>query len=251
MSSSPILFFFFFKSVLLWAVNNKINWLACWPHSQWRCPKRWNVQKGRQQKRAGMRAKRSPGVPRICITCPQSTNSLWVEQQKNFSLFCRMVLFKIKEVQGWEKIRDSSRSSTRLWGEQSAWVKAVPSPLSCTPAVRNQPSPWRQGRLLCGSPGLVCSSMRAKQKIWSDRPVERRGPLRCRSLICRSDQLDVGDYIKAVNGINLAKFRHDEIISLLKNVGERVVLEVEYELPPVCKSSQSRARIDAPYFCLK
>lgn len=51
----------------------------------------------------------------------------------------------------------------------------------------------------------------------------------------RSDQLDVGDYIKSVNGINLTKFRHDEIISLLKNVGERVVLEVEYELPPVCK----------------
>ncbi|KAI6079598.1 Glutamate receptor-interacting protein 1 isoform X3 [Aix galericulata] len=49
----------------------------------------------------------------------------------------------------------------------------------------------------------------------------------------RSDQLDVGDYIKSVNGINLTKFRHDEIISLLKNVGERVVLEVEYELPPV------------------
>ncbi|MEQ2180601.1 Glutamate receptor-interacting protein 1, partial [Goodea atripinnis] len=45
--------------------------------------------------------------------------------------------------------------------------------------------------------------------------------------------LNVGDYIRSVNGINLAKFRHDEIISLLKNVGERVVLEVEYELPPV------------------
>lgn len=51
----------------------------------------------------------------------------------------------------------------------------------------------------------------------------------------RSDQLNVGDYIKSVNGINLTKFRHDEIISLLKNVGERVVLEVEYELPPVCE----------------
>lgn len=49
---------------------------------------------------------------------------------------------------------------------------------------------------------------------------------------CRSDQLNVGDYIKSVNGINLTKLRHDEIISLLKNVGERVVLEVEYELPP-------------------
>uniref|UniRef100_A0A8C7JIZ8 Glutamate receptor interacting protein 1 n=1 Tax=Oncorhynchus kisutch TaxID=8019 RepID=A0A8C7JIZ8_ONCKI len=48
-----------------------------------------------------------------------------------------------------------------------------------------------------------------------------------------SDQLNVGDYIRSVNGINLTKFRHDEIISLLKNVGERVVLEVEFELPPV------------------
>ncbi|XP_074482001.1 glutamate receptor-interacting protein 1 isoform X8 [Sebastes fasciatus] len=57
--------------------------------------------------------------------------------------------------------------------------------------------------------------------------------LRQGGIAARSDQLNVGDYIRAVNGINLAKFRHDEIISLLKNVGERVVLEVEYELPPV------------------
>lgn len=48
----------------------------------------------------------------------------------------------------------------------------------------------------------------------------------------------MGDYICSVNGINLSKFRHDEIISLLKNVGERVVLEVEYELPPVCTYRQ-------------
>lgn len=58
--------------------------------------------------------------------------------------------------------------------------------------------------------------------------------------VFRSDQLNVGDYIRSVNGINLAKFRHDEIISLLKNVGERVVLEVEYELPPVCKCAGGR-----------
>uniref|UniRef100_A0A672JXA3 Glutamate receptor-interacting protein 1-like n=1 Tax=Sinocyclocheilus grahami TaxID=75366 RepID=A0A672JXA3_SINGR len=56
--------------------------------------------------------------------------------------------------------------------------------------------------------------------------------LRQGGIAARSDQLNVGDYIKSVNGINLTKFRHDEIISLLKNVGERVVLEVEYELPP-------------------
>nr|XP_046152765.1 glutamate receptor-interacting protein 1 isoform X3 [Oncorhynchus gorbuscha] len=57
--------------------------------------------------------------------------------------------------------------------------------------------------------------------------------LRQGGIAARSDQLNVGDYIKSVNGINLTKFRHDEIISLLKNVGERVVLEVEFELPPV------------------
>lgn len=49
---------------------------------------------------------------------------------------------------------------------------------------------------------------------------------------CRSDLLNVGDYIRSVNGIRLTRLRHDEIITLLKNVGERVVLEVEYELPP-------------------
>ncbi|XP_067092608.1 glutamate receptor-interacting protein 2 [Osmerus mordax] len=61
--------------------------------------------------------------------------------------------------------------------------------------------------------------------------------LRPGGLAARSDQLNVGDYIKSVNGINLTKLRHEEIISLLKNVGERVVLEVEYELPPTDSSS--------------
>ncbi|XP_053281426.1 glutamate receptor-interacting protein 2 [Pleuronectes platessa] len=60
--------------------------------------------------------------------------------------------------------------------------------------------------------------------------------LRPGGLAARSDQLNVGDYIKSVNGINLSKLRHDEIISLLKNIGERVVLEVEYELPPFVQS---------------
>uniref|UniRef100_A0A4W3KA67 Glutamate receptor interacting protein 2 n=1 Tax=Callorhinchus milii TaxID=7868 RepID=A0A4W3KA67_CALMI len=63
--------------------------------------------------------------------------------------------------------------------------------------------------------------------------------LRPGGLAARSDQLNIGDYIKSVNGINLTKLRHDEIISLLKNVGERVVLEVEYELPPSVPESSS------------
>ncbi|XP_043984107.1 glutamate receptor-interacting protein 2-like isoform X2 [Gambusia affinis] len=60
--------------------------------------------------------------------------------------------------------------------------------------------------------------------------------LRPGGVAARSDQLNVGDYIKSVNGINLSKLRHDEIISLLKNIGERVVLEVEYELPAYVQS---------------
>ncbi|KAM9800049.1 glutamate receptor-interacting protein 2 [Syngnathus typhle] len=63
--------------------------------------------------------------------------------------------------------------------------------------------------------------------------------LRPGGLAARSDQLNVGDYIKSVNGINLTKLRHEEIISLLKNVGERVLLEVEYELPPSAPDSTS------------
>ncbi|KAA8590927.1 hypothetical protein FQN60_001870 [Etheostoma spectabile] len=42
--------------------------------------------------------------------------------------------------------------------------------------------------------------------------------------------------LRPVNGINLSKLRHDEIISLLKNIGERVVLEVEYELPQLVQN---------------
>ncbi|XP_077582205.1 glutamate receptor-interacting protein 2 isoform X2 [Stigmatopora nigra] len=63
--------------------------------------------------------------------------------------------------------------------------------------------------------------------------------LRPGGLAARSDQLNVGDYIKSVNGINLTKLRHEEIISLLKNVGERVLLEVEYELPPTAPDCRS------------
>uniref|UniRef100_A0A3P8WE04 Glutamate receptor interacting protein 2 n=1 Tax=Cynoglossus semilaevis TaxID=244447 RepID=A0A3P8WE04_CYNSE len=63
--------------------------------------------------------------------------------------------------------------------------------------------------------------------------------LRPGGLAARSDQLNVGDYIKSVNGINLTKLRHEEIISLLKNVGERVLLEVEYELPPTARDNTS------------
>uniref|UniRef100_A0A8C1ZWS4 Glutamate receptor interacting protein 2b n=1 Tax=Cyprinus carpio TaxID=7962 RepID=A0A8C1ZWS4_CYPCA len=75
--------------------------------------------------------------------------------------------------------------------------------------------------------------------------------LRPGGLAARSDQLNVGDYIKSVNGINLTKLRHDEIISLLKNVGERVVLEVEYELPSPAPDSTSGVISKTIEICLQ
>ncbi|KAK8743618.1 hypothetical protein OTU49_001165, partial [Cherax quadricarinatus] len=47
----------------------------------------------------------------------------------------------------------------------------------------------------------------------------------------RSDALSVGDYILAVNGIRTHSLSHAQIVSLLKNSGEKVDLEVEYEIP--------------------
>ncbi|XP_056000818.1 glutamate receptor-interacting protein 1-like isoform X5 [Ostrea edulis] len=47
----------------------------------------------------------------------------------------------------------------------------------------------------------------------------------------RSDALLEGDYIVSVNGIKTRDMKHDEVISLLKNTGEQVLLEVEYQLP--------------------
>ncbi|XP_045390687.1 glutamate receptor-interacting protein 2 [Lemur catta] len=64
--------------------------------------------------------------------------------------------------------------------------------------------------------------------------------LRPGGLAARSDLLNVGDYIRAVNGIHLTRLRHDEIITLLKNVGKHVVLEVEYELPPPAPENDPR-----------
>ncbi|XP_022526591.2 glutamate receptor-interacting protein 2a isoform X1 [Astyanax mexicanus] len=75
--------------------------------------------------------------------------------------------------------------------------------------------------------------------------------LRPGGLAARSDQLNMGDYIKSVNGINLSKLRHDEIISMLKNIGERVVLEVEYELPPFAPSNPNSVISKTIEVCLE
>ncbi|XP_022107281.1 glutamate receptor-interacting protein 1-like isoform X2 [Acanthaster planci] len=53
----------------------------------------------------------------------------------------------------------------------------------------------------------------------------------------RSDLLQIGDLITAVNGIKTAKLRHEDVINLLKNAGDHVSLEIEYEIPPAVQDN--------------
>ncbi|XP_035221591.1 glutamate receptor-interacting protein 2-like isoform X2 [Stegodyphus dumicola] len=68
--------------------------------------------------------------------------------------------------------------------------------------------------------------------------------LRPGSIAHRSDALAVGDYIISVNGIRTSKLKHEEIVNLLKNAGNKVTLEIEYEIPAssseasFCKTSK-------------
>jgi len=60
--------------------------------------------------------------------------------------------------------------------------------------------------------------------------------LRPGSVAQRCDALCAGDRVTAVNGINTSRLKHDEIVSLLRGVEDRAVLELEYPLPNFRKS---------------
>lgn len=59
--------------------------------------------------------------------------------------------------------------------------------------------------------------------------------MRAGGIAQRSDLLMVGDFITSVGGVQTANLRHDEVIGLLKNAGNRVKLEIEHEVPPIRK----------------
>ena len=67
--------------------------------------------------------------------------------------------------------------------------------------------------------------------------VARIEHLRAGGMASRCDLLQVGDLISAVNGIRTCRLKHEDIINLLKNVGDVLNLEVEYELPPALQSN--------------
>uniref|UniRef100_A0A914UIQ8 PDZ domain-containing protein n=1 Tax=Plectus sambesii TaxID=2011161 RepID=A0A914UIQ8_9BILA len=50
------------------------------------------------------------------------------------------------------------------------------------------------------------------------------------SIAHRCDQLQVGDLLTAVNGIRVGNLTHEEILTVLRNAGDRIRLAIEYDL---------------------
>ena len=48
----------------------------------------------------------------------------------------------------------------------------------------------------------------------------------------RSDELQIGDLILAINNIKTVGLKHEEIIDLIKTSGDSLRLDYEYNLPP-------------------
>lgn len=51
----------------------------------------------------------------------------------------------------------------------------------------------------------------------------------------RSDSLQIGDWLIAVNGIKVTTLRQEEILSLLRNATDMICLTIEYDLNDHCK----------------
>lgn len=51
------------------------------------------------------------------------------------------------------------------------------------------------------------------------------------SLAQKADVLEIGDYLLGINGIKTASLKHEQVIDLIKQVGDQLTLEIEYDLP--------------------
>ncbi|XP_056896826.1 glutamate receptor-interacting protein 2-like isoform X3 [Takifugu flavidus] len=158
----------------------------------------------------------------VSFTFPQSDSlrkSSWSAGGKKrmmFSLRCRLGIIRGRTTDEGPYSKGSRESTDQSHSSQRRSISEEHRGVTTVDLMKREGSSL--GLTISGG-----SDKDGKPKVSNLRPG---------GLAARSDQLNVGDYIKSVNGINLSKLRHDEIISLLKNIGERVVLEVEYELPP-------------------
>ncbi len=51
------------------------------------------------------------------------------------------------------------------------------------------------------------------------------------SVAQKADVLELGDILLGINGIKTAGLKHDQVIDLIKQVGDQLTLDIEYEIP--------------------
>ena len=51
------------------------------------------------------------------------------------------------------------------------------------------------------------------------------------SVAQKADVLEIGDVLLGVNGIKTAGLKHEQVIDIIKQVGDQLSLDIEYDLP--------------------
>lgn len=59
----------------------------------------------------------------------------------------------------------------------------------------------------------------------------RVAQLKAGSIAQKADVLEIGDILLGVNGIKTAGLKHEQVIDIIKQVGDQLTLEIEYDLP--------------------
>lgn len=59
----------------------------------------------------------------------------------------------------------------------------------------------------------------------------RVAQLKPNSLAQKADVLEIGDILLAINGLKTAGLKHEQVIDLIKQVGDQLTLDIEYDLP--------------------
>lgn len=59
----------------------------------------------------------------------------------------------------------------------------------------------------------------------------RVAQLKSGSIAQKADVLEIGDILLGVNGIKTAGLKHEQVIDIIKQVGDQLTLEIEYDLP--------------------
>lgn len=59
----------------------------------------------------------------------------------------------------------------------------------------------------------------------------RVAQLKLNSIAQKADVLEIGDLLLGVNGIKTAGLKHEQVIDIIKQVGDQLTLDIEYDLP--------------------